>query len=138
LTIGREGGAAQPASQFFSASEPKLETWNFTWYEDLFAYAAGTPSQVRVASKAWRNVALYEPGQYTAVLKYRNGSQETVANWTVRDVAPQQRAKNVIMFIGDGMTTNMITAARLIGHQSINGKYQTKMAMDTFPMVSSL
>jgi alkaline phosphatase len=29
----------------------------------------------------------------------------------------------------------LATAARLIGHQSINGKYQTKMAMDTFPML---
>lgn len=33
------------------------------------------------------------------------------------------------------MTTNMITAARLIAHQQINGKYQTKMAMDTFPVL---
>ncbi|OQV00587.1 hypothetical protein CLAIMM_06066 isoform 2 [Cladophialophora immunda] len=135
LTIEREGGNSQPVSAFFKLTEPKLETWNFTWYEDLFAQAAKTPSQVRVASKAWRNVALYEPGQYIATLKYRNGSQTTIANWTVRDIAPRQRAKNVVMFIGDGMTTNMITAARLIGHQSINGKYQTKMAMDQFPML---
>lgn len=33
------------------------------------------------------------------------------------------------------MSTNMITAARLIGHKSINGKYQTKMAMDQFPVL---
>jgi hypothetical protein len=110
VTIARDGGSPQPVTAFFNqSSEPKLETWNFTWYEDLFAYAAHTPSQVRVASKAWRNVALYQPGQYIATLEYRNGSQSTVANWTVRDIAPQQRAKNVIMFIGDGMTTNMIT-----------------------------
>lgn len=36
---------------------------------------------------------------------------------------------------GDGMTTNMITAARLIGHKSINGKYQTTMQMDKFPVL---
>lgn len=30
-----------------------------------------------------------------------------------------------------GMTQAMITAARLIGHKSINGKYQTLMQMDT-------
>lgn len=29
----------------------------------------------------------------------------------------------------------MITAARLIGHKSINGKYQSKMAMDKFPVL---
>jgi alkaline phosphatase len=33
------------------------------------------------------------------------------------------------------MTTNMITAARLIGHKSINGRYQTKMQMDKFPVL---
>jgi alkaline phosphatase len=33
------------------------------------------------------------------------------------------------------MTTNMITAARLIAHKSINGKYQTKMMMDQFPVL---
>jgi hypothetical protein len=38
-------------------------------------------------------------------------------------------------FSGDGMTTNMITAARLIGHKSINGKYQSKMMMDQFPVL---
>lgn len=38
-------------------------------------------------------------------------------------------------FIGDGMTTNMITAARLLAHKSINGKYLSKMAMDKFPVL---
>jgi len=33
------------------------------------------------------------------------------------------------------MTTNMITAARLIGHKAINGKYQSRMAMDKFPVL---
>ena len=121
LTIGRDGGSAAPATAFFNASEPQLETWNFTWYEDLFAQAAHTPSQVRVAAKAWRNVALYQPGQYIATLKYRNGSQTTLANWTVRDIAPTQRAKNVIMFIGDGMTTNMITGMSPHPSRSVPG-----------------
>ena len=34
-----------------------------------------------------------------------------------------------------GMTTNMITAARLIAHKMINGRYQTRMQMDEFPVV---
>ncbi|KIX09312.1 uncharacterized protein Z518_00391 [Rhinocladiella mackenziei CBS 650.93] len=134
LTIEREGRRARPVAAFFDIPEPRLETWNFTWYEDLFAEAADTPSLVRVASKAYRRVAFYEPGQYIATLTYR-GTSHTYANWTVRDISPRRRAKNVLMFIGDGMTTNMITAARLIAHQSINGKYQTKMAMDSFPML---
>ncbi|RMZ86321.1 hypothetical protein DV736_g6455, partial [Chaetothyriales sp. CBS 134916] len=135
LTIARQGGAdSQLASEFFKIEEPKLETWNFTWYEDLFAQAAKTPSQVRVASRIYRKVALYKPGNYIATLNYR-GDQQTIANWTVRDIPEKRRAKNVVLFIGDGMTTNMITAARLIAHQSINGKYQTLMAMDQFPVL---
>jgi alkaline phosphatase len=53
----------------------------------------------------------------------------------VRDLAEVRKAKNVVLFIGDGMTTNMITAARLIGHKSINGKYQTRMQLDKFPVL---
>lgn len=41
-----------------------------------------------------------------------------------------------ICFItGDGMTTNMITAARLLGHKSINGRYQSTMQLDKFPVL---
>jgi alkaline phosphatase len=87
-----------------------------------------------MTSKAYRRVALYEPGEYTATLTY-NGGEKTVANWVVPAVKSKRRAKNLILFIGDGMTTNMITATRLIAHKSINGKYQTNMAMDKFPML---
>lgn len=33
------------------------------------------------------------------------------------------------------MTTNMITAARLIAHQMVNGRYQSKLQMDQFPVL---
>ena len=33
------------------------------------------------------------------------------------------------------MTTNMITAARLLGHSSINGKYQSLLQLDKFPVL---
>jgi alkaline phosphatase len=33
------------------------------------------------------------------------------------------------------MTTNMITAARLLGHKSINGKYMSTMQLDKFPVL---
>lgn len=108
LTIEREGDSAQPVTQYFNITEPELERWNFTWYEDLFAKAAETPSLVRVASKAYRRVALYQPGQYIVTLNYANGST-TYANWTVRDIQPERRAKNLVLFIGDGMTTNMVS-----------------------------
>jgi len=33
------------------------------------------------------------------------------------------------------MTTNMITAARLLAHKTINGKYQSLLQLDGFPVV---
>ncbi|KAM5476061.1 hypothetical protein MauCBS54593_000744 [Microsporum audouinii] len=137
FTIERKGrGHQQPesATKFFKTQEPKLEKWQFSWYEDLFAKDAKKPSVVNVASKAYRRVSLDRPGMYEAVLTYYNG-KKTTATWEVKELRTRRRAKNVILFIGDGMTTNMITAARLMAHQSINGKYQTKMQMDQFPIL---
>lgn len=105
-----------------------------TWLIDLYAQYAGSKSIVNVAGKAYRRVTINQPGTYTATLTYNNG-ETTVAKWFVRDIPQKRRAKNVLLFIGDGMTTNMITAARLIAHKSVNGKYQTKMALDSFPML---
>ena len=87
-----------------------------------------------MTAKAYRRVALYEAGEYTATLTYNNGTK-TTASWLVRDLATVRRTKNIVLFIGDGMTTNMITAARLIAHKSINGRYQSKMQMDQFPVL---
>ena len=101
---------------------------------DLFAKDEKKPTVVRVTSKAYRRVALYDPGEYTATLTYYGG-KNTTASWVVRDLSKVAKAKNVVFFIGDGMTANMITAARLIGHKSINGKYQTTMQMDKFPVL---
>ncbi|KAF2176226.1 alkaline phosphatase-like protein [Zopfia rhizophila CBS 207.26] len=134
FTIAKRDDTPVPATEYFKLSEPKLERWNFSWYEDLFARDAHKPSIVNVTSKAYRRVALYEPGEYIATLTYNNGTK-TEASWLVRDLQEVRKAKNIIMFIGDGMTTNMITAARLIAHKTVNGRYQTKMAMDKFPIL---
>lgn len=108
FTIAKEGEEPVPVTQFFDAQEAAVERWNFTWYEDLFAQAAERPSVVEVAAKAYRKLQLTEPGDYVATLTYMNGST-TTANWNVKDVPSKRRAKNVILFVGDGMTTNMIT-----------------------------
>ncbi|KAF2756315.1 putative extracellular phytase [Pseudovirgaria hyperparasitica] len=123
-----------PAAKYFQLDEPQLERWNFTWTEDLFARDMGRPSLVNVTAKAYRKVALYEAGEYEATLTYYDG-QQTVANWIVRDLDEERKTKNILLFIGDGMTTNMITAARLIAHKSVNGKYKSLMQMDKFPVL---
>lgn len=135
VTISKEGGAAKTVAAFFNHSEPAIEKWTFSWYEDLFAQDAKTPSVVNVASKIYRRVALYEPGNYEVTLSSYGGAKVTKATWTVRPLATTKKAKNVILFIGDGMTTNMITAARLLGHKTINGKYQSLLQLDKFPVI---
>ncbi|KAI9158731.1 Alkaline phosphatase H [Paramyrothecium foliicola] len=134
VTIAKDDDAPQDFAKAFGIEEPKIETWTFNWFEDLFAEDQGKPSVVNVAAKAYRKLALYEPGTYTVTLNYYDG-ETTKAEWTVRPIANKRKAKNVIFFIGDGMTTNMITAARLLGHKSVNGKYQTLMKMDEFPVL---
>ncbi|KAL9607246.1 MAG: hypothetical protein Q9167_007824, partial [Letrouitia subvulpina] len=134
LTIARHDERAVTAAEWFKVAEPDLETWNFTWFEDYFARDAQAPSLVNIVSKAYRRVALYDAGTYTATLTYNNGTKTTV-EWLVRDLDMVAKKKNVVLFIGDGMTTNMISAARLIAHKTVNGRYQSLLQMDKFPIV---
>ncbi|KAF2747624.1 alkaline phosphatase-like protein [Sporormia fimetaria CBS 119925] len=135
FTIAKGTEEPKPVTEYFGLQEPELEAWGHSWYEDLFAEDEQKPSIADVTSKAYRRVALHEPGaEYTATLSYNNGST-TKATWLVRDLQDVRKTKNIILFIGDGMTTNMITAARLMAHKSINGKYQSTMQMDKFPVL---
>ncbi|KAF8930207.1 alkaline-phosphatase-like protein [Dissophora ornata] len=127
----------------FSHIKPDAqESWDFSYTKDAAAYwkgqdgdkSAATP--VHVASTAWRRVQIKEPGNYRVVLKYNDG-KTTEAFWTVNAVQ-KRKAKNVILFIGDGMTTAMITAARLISQPHISGKYQKHLNMDKFPVLGHI
>ncbi|KAL8926326.1 MAG: hypothetical protein Q9172_001835 [Xanthocarpia lactea] len=114
FTIAQQGRRPQGAAAYFKIAEPALERWNFTWYEDYFARDADTPSLVNVASKIYRRVALYQPGEYTATLTYNNG-QKTTASWLVRDLATARKTKNIVLFIGDGY---MCLNCDRVGHKS--------------------
>lgn len=104
VTIAKSSSAESTSSsvaEFFGLDEePEVEKWTFSWFEDLFAQEAGNKTVVNVASKIYRRVALYEPGEYTVTLNYYGG-ETTVASWTVRPLAEEKRAKNVIIFIGE-------------------------------------
>lgn len=104
VTIAKEGGAPASIASFFKQSEPAVEKWTFSWYEDLFAQDAKNASVVNVASKIYRRVALYEPGNYVVTLSSYGGAKKTTATWTVRPLAAQKKAKNVILFVGSCST----------------------------------
>ncbi|KAF8987802.1 hypothetical protein BGZ52_002665 [Haplosporangium bisporale] len=125
----------------FAKVQPNAqEAWDFTYVKDAAQFwkkkdgdkNAATP--VNVASTAWRQVSIKEPGTYKVTLKYDNG-KKTEALWTVDPVPKKRKAKNVILFIGDGMTTAMITAARLISKPHSSGHYLKRMHMDQFPVL---
>jgi alkaline phosphatase len=116
-------------SDFFQRANPTPVPYNFTYYEDLFAQDAKAPTPVNVVSKSYRNVQLHNPGKYV-VRATTAGGLVTEATWEVRDIAGKKVAKNVLFFVGDGMAGSMISAARLLAHKTINGKYQSVMKMD--------
>jgi len=117
VSISKGNGSAGSLASFFKVPEPKLEKWTFKWYEDLFAQDAGNASVVNVASKIYRRIALYEPGDYTVVLKYYNSSKTTTAHWTVRPLSPTKKAKNVIFFIGEHLRKRPLPRALLTTKQ---------------------
>ncbi|KAG0216766.1 hypothetical protein BGX33_012185 [Mortierella sp. NVP41] len=136
------GKKAVDFSKWSKVKPSAQESWDFAYTKDAAAYwkvqdgdnSAFTP--VHVASTAWRRVQIKEPGTYKVVLKYNNG-KKTEAIWTVNPVK-KRKAKNVILFIGDGMTTAMITAARLISKPHTSGKYTKHMHMDQFPVLGHI
>ncbi|KAF9429927.1 hypothetical protein BGZ94_008966 [Podila epigama] len=125
-------------SKYVKIKADTQEAWNFTYFKDAAHYwkdkdgdkSAATP--VNVVSSAWRQVSIKEPGTYKVTLKYDNGKKTEVL-WTVDPAPKKRKAKNVILFIGDGMTSPMITAARLISKPHSAGHYLKKMNMDQFP-----
>ncbi|KAF9168125.1 hypothetical protein DFQ26_001301 [Actinomortierella ambigua] len=132
----RRGSKAIDFSKYTKVKNTGPEGWNFTYYKDAAAYWKGqdgdekASTPVNVAATAWRQVQLKEAGDYKVVLKYNNG-KKTEAIWHVNPVQ-KRKAKNVILFIGDGMTTAMITAGRLISQRRVHGLYQTHLHMDQF------
>jgi hypothetical protein len=88
------------ASFFGLPGEPEVEEWSFGYFEDLFAEDEGRVTEVNVASKAYRRICLTEPGRYEVRLRYYDGEVET-AEWTVRPLAEEKKARNIILFIGN-------------------------------------
>ncbi len=77
-----------------------------------------------------RDVALTKPGRVT--VEVGDGTRSRKLAWTVYDTGPR-KAKNVILFIGDGMSPAHRVAARLLSKGIAEGKSLGKLAMDDMP-----
>ena len=77
-----------------------------------------------------RDVLLTEPGTYK--VRVTDGVQTRELSWQVYDTAPR-RAKNVILFIGDGMSLAHRVAARVLAKGIAEGKAFGKLSIDDMP-----
>jgi alkaline phosphatase len=79
-------------------------------------------------SALWlRGVELSNPGPY--IVEVNAPSGRFTASWVAFATKPRV-AKNVILFIGDGMSVAHRTAARMLSKRIENGHYSGQLAMD--------
>lgn len=82
------------------------------------------------SSLIYRDVQLNQAGKY--VLTAKSSQQALQVSWDVYASGPK-RVKNVILFIGDGMTIANRTSARVFSKGISEGKYQGKLSFDDMP-----
>ncbi|OIM88918.1 alkaline phosphatase [Bradyrhizobium elkanii] len=77
-----------------------------------------------------RDVSLAKPGQ--VAVEVSDGTQSRTVTWTVYDTGAR-KARNVILFIGDGMSPSHRVAARILSKGIAEGKSRGKLAIDDMP-----
>ncbi|QDF41203.1 alkaline phosphatase [Bradyrhizobium symbiodeficiens] len=77
-----------------------------------------------------RDVTLTTPG--SIVVDVSDGTRQRSVTWTIYDTGPR-KAKNVILFIGDGMSPAHRVAARILSKGIAEGKSPGKLAIDDMP-----
>ena len=77
-----------------------------------------------------RDVSLTKPGTYEVTAA--SGDEAKTVKWEVFGT-PVRRARNVILFIGDGLSMAHRTAARLLAKGMVEGRYGGELAIDDMP-----
>ena len=81
-------------------------------------------------SALWLRGAQLPAGQY--VVEAAQGGEKATVNWNVYATG-ERKAKNVILFIGDGMSVAHRTAARILSKGWEQGLYGGELAIDDMP-----
>ncbi|MEI7026371.1 alkaline phosphatase [Paenibacillus sp. y28] len=79
-----------------------------------------------------REVTIQKPGTYEVAVKADNGLSKSVTYEVVAVDNGGAKAKNVILFVGDGMAFSDITMTRIMSKGLTEGKYNGLLEMDTF------
>ena len=82
-----------------------------------------------------RDVSLSRPGRYAIVAS--DGKSSKAVSWEVYATGPR-KARNVILFIGDGMAAAHRTAARILTAGITEGRYHGGLAMDAMTNMALL
>jgi alkaline phosphatase len=80
-----------------------------------------------------RDIALNKAGAYA--IKVSAGNRSRDVTWNVYDTGAR-KAKNVILFIGDGMSPAHRTAARILSKGISEGRFLGKLAIDDMPQMA--
>jgi alkaline phosphatase len=83
------------------------------------------------SSLVLRNVVIAKPGTYEIAAS--DGQATAKVTWTVYGTPAPRAAKNVILFIGDGMSVANRTAARILSKGIKEGKYLGNLEIDDMP-----
>ncbi len=83
---------------------------------------------VEASAVRLEGVTITEPGTYTVVAKA--GDDEKTVTWEVYGTAAEPKAKNVIFFLGDGLSVAHRTAARIMSRGMTEGKANGRLNMD--------
>ncbi|WP_197279797.1 alkaline phosphatase [Rhodopseudomonas sp. AAP120] len=95
----------------------------------LIAREVGRPQSALLL----RDVTLSKPGRYT--IEAGDGAQRRSVSWTVYDTGAR-RAKNVILFVGDGLSPAHRVAARLLSKGIVEGRAGGRLAIDDMPQMA--
>ena len=85
---------------------------------------------LHASSVTLRGISIDKPGTYNVVATA--GQARMQVSWEVYATGPR-KAKNVILFIGDGMAQANRTAARILSKGIKEGKYFGKLSFDDMP-----
>jgi alkaline phosphatase len=127
----------EDVSDFFGV-EATEESWQFSEEAGSEEELADVDPETIVTAHSllWRDLALNEPGTYTVTVTA--GGEETTAEWTVREPAESAGAQNVILFIADGGSAAVYTAARLLSRGMEQGTYGENLIFEDFEEIGFL
>ena len=83
-----------------------------------------------------RDASITAPGRYTATAT--DGDRTASVSWEVYAAPAPRRARNVILFIGDGMAVANVTAARILSAGMQEGRYRSRLTMDGMPHMATV